>query len=220
MRELSRIMRARRTAKVLAEPENPLPVRDLDPALLDAMLADAGQAPFHYPAKAGLHGKLASPVPWRFHKLDARACRALMRRLMEEGAESGKIANMLAACDFLVLATWLPEPGGGTRLPQDHAFAGTPVNMEHLAAASAATYGLILRATEEGFRSYWSSGGILASREMLARLGVDAGEILIGAVFLFPQETGAAPVVPGKLAEARGPLAGWSRWVRLDELDE
>ena len=215
MTPLHSLFKKRRTAKVLGDPQNPLPPRHIDPQVLDDLLLGASEAPFHYPANQRHTGELTSPAPWRFYKLDAPSCRALMARLEREEIPAGKIANMLAVADFLVLTTWLPEEGLEFAPTGETIFSGSVKNMEHIAAASSATYGLLLGATEEGFQTYWSSGGPLATRELFQMVGVPEGEILLGAVFLFPQEVGEASIKPGAWADRKGEVESFSRWLTV-----
>ncbi len=205
------VIRERRTTKVLAD--EPLPVADAR-AVVEELVATAGWAPFHRVA-ARVHtalGALTSIVPWRFHLLDAPACRALRQGLLERGDRS-KIPRMLAAATALVQATWLPKPAKG---PVTELFEATEENMEHVAAAGAAVQNLLLAATARGIPSYWSSGGTLRDPEAFGWLGIPAGEILLGSVFLFPADTGDAEVNPGSHRDRRGAPTDWSRWVEPD----
>ena len=212
-------IRARHTVKVLAD--GPAPARDRR-ALVEALVETAGWAPFHRPAAAGHRGVLPSPVPWRFYVLDAAACRALREALGEAGS---KVAGLLAAADALVQVTWLPDPpgadpaAGATADPAAGATTGlfepTLANMEHVAAAGAAVQNLLLAATAHGLPTFWSSGGgVLRSPDVFARLGIPAGETLLGSVFLFPEDTPVEARGLSKLRQTRGPASDWSRWVR------
>jgi nitroreductase len=204
------VIRERRTSKVLADA--PLPVAGAREAV-EALVATAGWAPFHKPA-ARVHqeGALTSIVPWRFHLLDAPACRALRQVLLERGDKS-KVPRMLAAATALVQATWLPNP---PKEPVAGLFEATEENMEHVAAAGAAVQNLLLAAAARGFRSYWSSGGALRGAEAFGWMGIPAGEILLGSVFLFPADAGDAEVAPGSHRDRRGAPTDWARWVELD----
>lgn len=205
------VIRERRTSKVLADA--PLPVAGAR-EVVEALVATVGWAPFHKPA-ARVHqesGALTSIVPWRFHLLDAAACRALRQVLLDRGDRS-KVPRMLAAARALVQATWLPNP------PKEAVaglFEATEENMEHVAAAGAAVQNLLLAATARGFRSYWSSGGALRGAEAFGWMGIPAGEILLGSIFLFPADTGDAEVAPGSHRDRRGAPTDWARWVELD----
>jgi nitroreductase len=205
------VIRERRTSKVLAD--EPLPTADTREAV-EALVATAGWAPFHRVA-ARVHQEsaaLTSIVPWRFYLLDAPGCRALRRALLERGDKS-KVPRMLAAATALVQATWLPNPPKG---PVTGLFEATEENMEHVAAAGAAVQNLLVAATARGFRTYWSSGGPLRGAEAFGWMGIPAGEILLGSIFLFPDDTGDAEVNPGSHRDRRGTPAHWSRWVELD----
>ncbi len=208
-------IRDRQTVKVLAD--EPVPARDRR-AVVEALVEAAGWAPFHRPAAAAHRDVLASPVPWRIYALDAAACRALRVALGEAG---GKVAAFLASADALLQVTWLPDPpAAGAPAEAQSAgaapglFESTLANMEHVAAAAAAVQNVLLAATARGIPTYWSSGGgVLRSADVFARLGIPAGEILLGSVFLFPEDTPAEARALSKLRETRGAPAGWSRWV-------
>ena len=209
-RIVDEVIRARRTSKVLAEA--PLPVEDLR-TVIEELVAVAGWAPFHYAAaRAHLEaGGLPSIVPWRFHVVDAAGCRALRETLLARGDRS-KIPKMLAAAAALIQVTWLPS----LIADEDAApFAATEVNLEHIAAAGAAVQCLLLAATARGIGTYWSSGGPLREPEAFGWMGIPSGEVALGSVFLWPAETGDAPVVPGAHRERRGSPEAWSRWVAL-----
>lgn len=205
------VIRARRTVKVLAD--------DAFPAggmrgTVDEIVATAGWAPFHRVA-ARVHtesGALTSIVPWRFHLLDAPACRAVREQLLARGDKS-KIPRMLATASALVMATWLPNPPRG---PVAGLFEATEENMEHVAAAGAAVQNLLLAATARGIANYWSSGGPLRGEDAFRWMGIPAGEILLGAIFLFPPETEGAEINPGSHRDRRGAPTDWARWVEPD----
>lgn len=69
--------------------------------------------------------------------------------------------------------------------------------MEHLAAASSAVQNILLGATSKEIPNYWSSGGVLREKSFFDYLGIPEIEILLGAVFLFPQDTKDAEVKNG-----------------------
>lgn len=210
---LSAVLRARATAKVLGDPEAPLPASAGRRAAVERLLADAGLAPFHYPRPEAERGARPSPVPWRAWALDAPACRALLTRTRAVGLGGGIVPDMLAAADALVLVTW--RPAGGRRAEDDPkgAFDGTALNMEHVAAGGAMIQSLLLGATAAGWRSYWSSGGVLRGAPVWGWLGVPPEELLLGAVFLFPPIGGEAR--PGKWRDARGGVADWTTWCEV-----
>lgn len=207
---VDRVIRERRTTKVLAD--QPLPVMDARETV-EELVAGAGWAPFHrVAARVHQEGSLTSIVPWRFYLVDAAGCRALREVLLERGDKS-KIPRMLAAAAALVQATWLPNPPKG---PVMGRFEATEENMEHVAAAGAGVQNLLLAATARGISSYWSSGGPLRTPEAFAWMGIPAGEILLGSIFLFPTDVQGAEVVAGTHRETRGAAGAWSRWVDLD----
>jgi len=206
MKTVDDIAKRRRTVKLLPDPAAPLPGPGLDRARVEALLAAAGWAPFHY-ACAAARGGAGAVEPWRVHALDKPACTALIPRLATLPKPPGKIANMLAAADALVLVTWLPEEGGAD-------WAASDTNMEHIAAGGAMIQTLLLAATEAGIGSYWSSGGVLAA-EAKDMLGIGAGERLLGAIFLWPDAADDVEAAPGKLRERRSGPEKWARWVEV-----
>lgn len=202
-------IRQRITEKVLAS--SPLPIRDIS-STVDELVALAGYAPFHRACEDGhRQGELDGIEPWRFHILDAAQCRLLGPQLTQENA--GKIPAMLAAADALIMATWLPNAGTLVPMGDEPGFAVTLTNVEHIAAASAAIQNLLLAATARGIRNYWSSGGVLRSPEVFKRLGIPTSQILLGAIFLFPQEIGSAELAVSKLRPMRSTSEHWSRRV-------
>ncbi len=195
----------RHTVKLLPDPAQPLPGDGLSREAVGAMLAAAGAAPFHRACAAARAGRGDPVEPWRVHALDKAACLALIPRLDTLSTPPGKIANMLAAADALLLVTWLPEEGEGD-------WGASEMNMEHVAAAGAMIQTLLLAATEQGIGSYWSSGGVLAG-EAFGLLGIGAEERLLGAVFLWPDLPDGIEAAPGKLRGQRGDPERWTRWV-------
>ena len=80
-----------------------------------------------------------------------------------------------------------------------------------IAATSAAVQSFLLAATERGLTTYWSSGGYLRDAATFDYLGIPTEQILLGAVFVFPNDGGER--IPGGLRDKRSGHAGWSRWV-------
>ena len=203
---IARLLRARRTSKVLAAPDDAPIGGNVDRAVVDAMLADAAHAPFHYPHPD--RDAAASAVPWRATKLDGPACRALAARAERAELPIGSVARMLRAADGLVLVWFTPEGEAS----DGEVFAGSERNLEHVAAAGAFAQSFLLAATAAGRRTYWSSGGVLRAAPVTDWLDVPDGDVLVGALFLFPTETGTAEVKDGKWRDGRGEVADWSRW--------
>lgn len=216
---VSQVIRDRRTVKVFAA----APPDAAAPSVIEELLEAASWAPFHRGA-AKVHleeGTLQSKVPWRAYVLEAAACRVLAEKLLEQEDKS-KVPPMLAAATALFQITWLPDPPESTptELPAEGAkpllFDPTDKNMEHIAAAGAAIQNLLLAATARGLPSYWSSGGALRKRQNLDLLGIPAGEILLGSVFLFPPGSDQGTELAfGGLREQRGKTEEWSRRVEL-----
>lgn len=209
MSKIDDIARRRKTVKLLPDPSAPLPTGGLDRATIDALVAAAGWAPFHRPNAAAREGGGVAPEPWRFYVMDALSCRALIAPVSALAKPPGKLTNMLAAADALILATWLPEPSTG------EGWEATTFNLEHIAAGSAAVQTLLLAATERGIGNYWSSGGSLGTAEAFELLGIPADEALLGAIFLFPDPPDGIEAAPGKMRSQRTAPERWSRWVEV-----
>lgn len=206
MGQIDDIARARRTVKLLPDPAHPLPGAGLARDGVEELLASAGFAPFHRACAAARADAGTAVEPWRVHALDKAGCAALIPRLDDLPKPPGKIANMLAAADALVLVTWLPEEGAD--------WAASDINMEHIAAGGAMIQTLLLAATARGIGSYWSSGGVLAG-EAFALLGIPADERLLGAVFLWPDAPDGVEAAPGKLRPRRSGPDRWMRWAEI-----
>lgn len=206
MMSIQKAARERKTLKLLGDPDAPLAPEGLSRKTVEELVEAAGWAPFHRPAYCAREEGERTVEPWRFTMLDAAACRALLPRLSEIPKPAGKISNMLAVADALLLVTWLPEPS------ESGAWEPTAFNMEHIAAGSAAIQTLLLAATARGIENYWSSGGALGAPEAFEMLGIKQTDVLLGAVFLFPEPPQSAEAVPGKMREKRSEPAAWSRW--------
>lgn len=200
--------RDRKTVKLLGDPAVPASAHGLDRAVIEDLVEAAGWAPFHRPAYCAREEGSPIVEPWRFSMLDAAGCRRLLSRLGEIPKPPGKIANMLAVADAMLLVTWLPEPS-------ENGWEANEFNMEHIAAGSAAIQTLLLAATERGIDSYWSSGGCLGTAPAFEMLGVEATDVLLGAIFLFPKAAEGVEAAPGKMREKRSSSSTWSRWVEL-----
>jgi len=205
MKKIDDIAKARRTVKLLPEPPEPLPGAGLSRATVEALLDTAGSAPFHR-ASASARGGQGAVEPWRVHAVDKPGCAELIPRLTALPKSPGKIINMLAAADALLLVTWLPEEGRD--------WTASDLNMEHIAAAGAMIQTLLLAATESGIGNYWSSGGVLAD-EAFEVLGIGREERLLGAIFLWPDIPEGVEAKPGKLRGQRSAPAHWTRWIEV-----
>lgn len=206
----------RKTVKVLAEDSLPCVDRR---EVVERIIVSAGWAPFHKICSPDHRGdaKLSGIEPWRFHSLDAHACRKLRSRVIDRES-AGKIPAMLASADAMIMATWLPNPpaAGAIATRDNEGFEPTLGNVEHIAAASAAVQSLLLAATAAGFETYWSSGGILRSPEIFGLLDIPNEQRLLGAIFLFPgnlQASDRVSIAESKLRSERRPASDWSRWV-------
>lgn len=212
-------IRSRKTLKLRVNPENPLPVSKGEDfkKTIEEIIELAGKAPFHYESdERQRSNKLAGVEPWRFHILDGKNCRSFLRDLNQDKpmkAPEG-IRQMLASADALILTTWLPERSR----KQSRRFYPNLKNMEHIAASGAAIQNLLLAATSRGINVYWSSGGIIRKSKALEYLGIPKHEILLGAVFLFPDEfPEETETKTGKNADKRGEIGDFMEWVELKE---
>ena len=213
---IDRIIRSRRTEKVLCELEAHAPVPP-DVALRNnelvlRSLKTAGWAPFHFPRKVD---RLAEP--WRAHVLWHEDTRKLAVYLGEELQLTNKLPLLSAACSALVLVTWLPEFYDEELRKSSKLTREVQIlrDEEHLAAASAMVQNFLLLLTAHGMGTYWSSGGTLRQAETLSHLGIAAGERLLAAVFIeYPEmKDDTRKRVPGGLRKSR--KEGWIRQITL-----
>ncbi|MBD5781778.1 nitroreductase family protein [Pelagicoccus sp. NFK12] len=210
LKNLNEILCQRVTTKAMDEQAWPVPPQD--PQLLDRIIAAAGEAPFHKPASRDLR-KIDLPgiQPWRCYTLDARQCRKLRQHLLDAG-DTTKIPKLLAVADYLIQATWLPNP---KESPEETLFEPSIQNMEHIAGASAAIQNMLLAATALEIPNYWSSGGALRSPEVFELMGIPSSQVLLGSLFLFPKELSNATLKSGSLRPSRSPQTDWARSIEL-----
>jgi len=210
-------LRSRRTYKMIGNTSQPISSSSTANSMIDTILENAGNAPFHHGCDRLHKSSLTSSVPWRAYKLDPFATNRLMDFLIQSG-DVTKVPNMLAAAEYLVQVTWLPDEGTleNRNAGKDKAaFSGTLRNMEHIAAASAFVQSLLLAGEEKGFRTYWSSGGALKSASVFDYLGIPDTQLLLGSIFLFPSQVENAEVKPGAMRDARGSVQDWSVWCEI-----
>lgn len=212
-------IRARRTLKLRANPDNPLPVTT-DKQFkksIEELITLAGKAPFHHTSyKEYQNRKPGGLEPWRFHVLDGGTCRILLKNLKlgQPINSSEGLLQMLAAADAVILSNWLPEKKRKKSAPSQ--FELNIKNMEHIAATAAAIQNLLLAATARGINAYWSSGGNLRKPKMKSYLNIPKKEILLGAIFIFPENyPDDVKAKPGKHANKRGNLYDYMKWVEL-----
>lgn len=207
-------LNTRRTYKVIGDLKTPVVGNSLGKSAIDELLSASANAPFHYACDRIHKIELSSSVPWRVHKLQADDCNKLKDFLIASG-DVTKVTNMLAAAEFLFQVTWLPDEDtiinreAGKSEP---VFIGTLRNMEHIAAVSAFIQSLLLAGEEQGFMTYWSSGGALKSADTFEHLNISLNELLLGAIFFFPKEIKNAEIKSGAMKEARGVIDDWSKW--------
>ncbi|MDR9414640.1 MAG: nitroreductase family protein [Gracilimonas sp.] len=212
-------IRVRKTLKVRVDPKQPLPLTKGEhfKVVMKELIELAGQAPFHYEsAKAQRTKSLDGVEPWRFHALSGETCREVLAAFKQNKPQKTPegIKQMLAAADGLILGTWLPEKSrrrAGKYYPNLK-------NMEHIAATGAAIQNLLLAATSRGINAYWSSGGVLRKKKVLQFLGIPVQEILLGAIFLFPEDYPiTAETKKGKNVDKRGAVQDFMDWAQIKE---
>lgn len=187
---IDQIIKDRKTLKVLGDINSPLTEPStISSETISELLSLAAYAPFHYPCDKEHQTSLTSIVPWRFYTLNQKSCRGLLSYIKENDINAGKIANMLAAADYLIISTWLPSDveGYNTYEKENFPFKGTIKNMEHIAACSASIQNILLGATSREIHNYWSSGGVLREKQIRNLLNVPLNELLLGGIFLFPK---------------------------------
>ena len=217
MKTINQIIKSRKTQKVLAE--QPLPITSTNNSIINELLELAAAAPYHFKCcEEHKNEPLNSCLPWRSYTLDAKSCRLLLEYIEQNEIKTGKIANLLAAADALIITTWLPdeiekESSESEPLP----FIGSIRNMEHIAAASAAIQNILLGATARDIPNYWSSGGKLRANVLRDFLEIPLSEILLGAIFLFPKnsiELGVQ-IKDGAVREHGKEVNTWSKAINL-----
>lgn len=220
-------IKERKTEKVLAE--KPWPIHKSDAELkvmATALLELAARAPYHYPC-AQYHTEkkaLTSSLPFRMYVVDTKNCRLISEYITSKKIIAGKIQNMLDAADLLFMVTWLPDVAPSdienfnNSSSENIPFKGSLKNMEHIAAASAAVQNLLLGATERNIPNYWSSGGVLRKKELRNLLDIPMDEILLGGIFMFPEDSAnkEAEIKLGAHRENGKEINTWSRWTNLN----
>ncbi len=210
----------RKTEKILATkalniPDNNTNLHNTITQLLDL----AAHAPFHHVCN-NVHSEkeLNSALPWRSYVLDTTNCRKLLEYINVNNIKAGKINNMLAVANALIITTWLPEPMDN-KVQNDTSiiYTGNLKNMEHIAAASSAIQNILLGATSRNIPNYWSSGGVLRNDTLFNFLKIPLNEILLGALFLFPEDSQKLNVTikHGALRNKGKELPTWSKFIEL-----
>lgn len=220
MNQIDKAIKNRKTEKILANEAWEIPVNNDDfKNTITDLLELAACAPYHY-ACNNIHSKkiLNSYLPWRCYVLNTENCRALLNYININNIKAGKISNMLAAADSLMITTWLPEPDNFFEKNSKIIYSGNLKNMEHIAAASAAIQNILIGATARSIPNYWSSGGILRSDQIFNLFKIPLNEILLGALFLFPKNSSERDVTikPGVLRNKGKEINTWSKFVSLN----
>lgn len=208
-------IRARKTEKVLCQPEDAKPVpAEIDalrrPQVLDA-LKTAGWAPFHFARTP------AVAEPWRAHVLWQDQALHAAKHLRDEMGDQTKVPLLLGGCSAAVIVTWLPEFDRAGDKPRSAAVLEEQRirDEEHMAAASAMVQNLLLMLTAHGMGTYWSSGGRLRKPEVFEYLGIAKEERFLAGLFIeYPEMMDAAKDrKPGSHREKRS--GTWLREVTL-----
>lgn len=209
---VERVVRDRRTEKVLCEIEDHRPVpSEVDatrrPQVRDA-LQTAGWAPFHYARESK-----GIAEPWRAHVLWHDRAIETAKHLRDEHGDTSKLPLLLAGCSAMIAVTWLPEFDGPSTKPRSAAVLEEQRirDEEHLAAASAMVQNLLLLLTAHGMGTYWSSGGRLRKPEMFEYLGIGPDERFLAGIFVeYPEMMdGSKQRKAGSHRDKRG-----SDWIR------
>ena len=213
-------IKSRKTEKVLANEAFNVPVNNtVLHKTIKELLDLAAHAPFHHVCNNNHTTKeLNSVLPWRSYVLDSNNCRQLLKYITTNNIKAGKISNMLAACDALIITTWLPEPiDENSKKDTSIIYSGNLKNMEHIAAASSAIQNILLGATTRNIPNYWSSGGVLRNEVFFNILEIPLNEILLGALFLFPKDSSKRDVTikPGALRNKGKEQDTWSKFIEL-----
>jgi nitroreductase len=209
-------IRTRKTVKMQVEPETPRPADANLRATLEELVSLAGWAPFHKACDRSHRGSSRVVEPWRFYILEAPACRNLIPTVLEKAERPGRIPYMLAAANALIQATWLPDPPEeGQTVPEGCAYVPTMNNQEHIAASAAAVQTLLLAATARGLTTYWSSGGFLRSPEVFDLMAIPREQVLLGSIFIFPDDYEEETWSPGGMRVRRSDADAWAEWVDI-----
>jgi len=182
---LTAIIRRRKTEKVLCEARSPIKIAaDVEirnQKIIRDAIKTAGWAPFHY--NRGLDG---IAEPWRAHVLWQNELIKLEDYFRNELKVHNKEPDLIAACNALVLVTWLPEFYSeqcreNTSRPREYQVSR---DEEHLAATAAMVQNLLLLLTSHNMGTYWSSGFKLREPAVLETLGIATEERFIAALFI------------------------------------
>lgn len=208
---VAQVIRARRTVKLLGQVDQPVRFDPQVTARFDQVvrnaIADAGLAPFHFDRKID-----GVAEPWRTYVLWQDGCRGLAAsfgQVFGEIKPGNRIPAMLSACGAVVLVNWIPETEQTFVDPDKR----ETTNREHLLAVGAYIQNLLLLFEAAGCSTYWSSGGQLGSRTFFDRVGIAAGEVLAGAIFVgYPDpQTVELERLGGGQHARRSPAERWSR---------
>jgi nitroreductase len=195
---------------------------------IQELLNLAEYAPYHYKIQEEYYtnNKLNSCVPWRFYVLDTEACRDLYSYVKDPNIKKDKIRDMLGAADALLMVTWLPHPSRKDvkdptteRMYEPIPFEGNGMNMEHIAATSCAIQNVLIGASARKIPNYWSSGGKLRDKKIRDYLAIPLQEILLGAIFLFPEdaEKRDSTIITGAKRNEGKEQSTWSTWIHPNE---
>jgi len=183
--ELARIIRTRKTEKVMCEVKShqaiPADVAARNREIVLESIKTAGWAPFHYPRNVG-----GLAEPWRAHILWHAEARKAAEYLRDDLSVTSKEPRLAAGCHALIIVTWLPEfhdleSQTNSKLTREEQIKR---DEEHLAATSAMVQNLLLLLTAHEMGTYWSSGGKFRGEEMFKFLGIAQDERFLAGVFV------------------------------------
>ena len=225
---IEQIIKNRKTQKILAnQPWQHSSSREQNHQVINDLLSLVEYAPYYkkcHKFYSQLEHEMNSCVPWRIYVLDTAKCRDLYNFIEREEIKAGKISNMLAAADALFFVNWLPNLSDTN--PEDFPienpiqepfpFAGSEENMDHIASCSAAIQNILIGATAKNLPNYWSSGGKLREKEIRDYLEIPMREILLGAVFIFPEDSPerASNIRYGQFRNQGKERSSWSKWLK------
>ena len=189
--EISALIRHRRSIKPAAMD----PSKEVDRALLSALLENATWAPSH-----------GMTEPWRFRVYEGTTREALAAALQRIYKEVTPVTEQLEdkfaklrdnVLNAPIVIACSMQRSGVTKIPE----------LEEIEAVACALQNLMLSAAAVGLGSFWSSPPLLESGALKDWLGLEAKDRCVGLMYLgWPKESTAWPT------SARKPLSNCVSW--------